>query len=255
MLGYVNPLPTPPAYVQPECLELLFRADENRSEPHVLILDEMNLSHPEQYLAPLLSAMEQEDRNDETGQTGGRIPLHSEEEIMDPELFIDYPGNLVIIGTVNMDETTMGISDKVLDRAFTLEFWEINPEEWFDKNEKEWGAIKDDQKAILDLLNNLYKELFDTRRHFGWRVIAEVIGFLRRYQEGHGSIDAAAVDKVIYAKVLPKLRGEDNEQFRVCLKACKGALMFRGESLKDCVKKVEHLENTLDATGSASFWR
>ena len=39
---------------------------------------------------------------------------------------IRYPGNLVIIGTVNMDETTHGISDKVLDRAFTIEFWDID---------------------------------------------------------------------------------------------------------------------------------
>ena len=257
LLGYVNPLQDPPAYVQPDCLKLLFRAGKKRSEPHVLILDEMNLSHPEQYLAPLLSAMEQEDRNDETGQTGGRIPLHSEEEIKDLARNIDYPGNLVIIGTVNMDETTMGISDKVLDRAFTLEFWEIKPEKWFEQNEEEWATIKDDYNALLDLLNELYGALSDTRRHFGWRVIAEVVGFLRRYKEGHGSIDATAVDKVIYAKVLPKLRGEDNKQFRECLAACKKALKFGAGAadLRFCVKKVEQLQRTLEATGSASFWR
>ena len=255
LLGYVNPLQDPPAYVQPDCLKLLFQAGKKRSEPHVLILDEMNLSHPEQYLAPLLSAMEQEDRNDETGQTGGRIPLHSEEKIKDPVKDIDYPGNLVIIGTVNMDETTMGISDKVLDRAFTLEFWDIKPNLWFEKNPTEWEPIKECKDDLLTLLVALHDALKGTRRHFGWRVIAEVVGFLRRYKEGGGEIDADAVDKVIYAKVLPKLRGEDNKQFRDCLAACKDALKFGDEFLKDCKRKVEHLEETLKATGSASFWR
>ena len=34
------------------------------------------------------------------------------------------PPNLKIVGTVNMDETTHGLSKKVLDRAFTLEMSE-----------------------------------------------------------------------------------------------------------------------------------
>ena len=36
------------------------------------------------------------------------------------------PKNLRIGGTVNMDETTHPFSDKVLDRAFTLEFWDVD---------------------------------------------------------------------------------------------------------------------------------
>ena len=82
----------------------------------------MNLSHPEQYLAPILSAMERE---------GGEIPLHGGDAgAYGVPQAISYPGNLVIIGTVNMDETTMGVSDKVLDRAFTLEFWDIDVGAW-----------------------------------------------------------------------------------------------------------------------------
>ena len=82
----------------------------------------MNLSHPEQYLAPILSAMELEH---------GSIELHSghADEYGIPTS-IHYPDNLVLIGTVNMDETTMGISDKVLDRAFTLEFWDVDVGRW-----------------------------------------------------------------------------------------------------------------------------
>ena len=109
-------------YIQTEFLRFLIRASENSTEPHVCILDEMNLSHPEQYLAPILSAMERVEAD---------IPLHGgdrNEYGVPPS--IRYPRNLVLIGTVNMDETTMGISDKVLDRAFTLEFWDIDVDAW-----------------------------------------------------------------------------------------------------------------------------
>ena len=81
----------------------------------------MNLSHPEQYLAPILSAME---------RVGGDIPLHGGGAEYRVPSSIAYPRNLVLIGTVNMDETTMGISDKVLDRAFTLEFWDVDVNAW-----------------------------------------------------------------------------------------------------------------------------
>ena len=68
-------------------------------------------------MAPLLSAME----------TGDAIQLHSAGDSLDgiPASLV-YPRNLVLIGTVNMDETTHGLSDKVLDRAFVLEFWEVD---------------------------------------------------------------------------------------------------------------------------------
>ena len=46
---------------------------------------------------------------------------------------IPWPSNLFIIGTVNMDETTYPFSDKVLDRAFTFEFWEADLKAWRDR--------------------------------------------------------------------------------------------------------------------------
>jgi len=113
LLGYVNPL-RGDSYISTPFLQFALRAERYPAQPHVAILDEMNLSHPEQYLAPLLSAME----------TGEPISLHTEGDTFDGvPSSLRYPSNLAIIGTVNMDETTHGLSDKVLDRAFTMEFW------------------------------------------------------------------------------------------------------------------------------------
>ncbi|MES9887332.1 MAG: hypothetical protein ABW140_11005, partial [Candidatus Sedimenticola sp. 6PFRAG1] len=120
LFGYINPL-MPDNYVRPPLLDFLLQAATHPDQAFTVILDEMNLSHPEQYFAPVLSAME----------SGERLRLHNEGDSFDgvPST-IPYPANVAFIGTVNMDETTHGISDKVLDRAFTLEFWDVDLDEY-----------------------------------------------------------------------------------------------------------------------------
>ena len=243
LLGYVNPLTG--NYTRTEFLNFLLDAEKNPGQPHVLILDEMNLSHPEQYFAPILSAMEIRE---------GEIPLHREdEEKLGVPTGVAYPSNLVIIGTVNMDETTMGISDKVLDRAFTLEFWDIAPEEWPGWDGCRLGEAE--KSKVRAILTEITDALSPARRHFGWRVIKEVVGFLEGCSRDSGiELSAeAALDQVIYAKVLPKLRGSDTGRFRDCLDATKRVLDQHG--LSRCAEKVEALKEDLEATGSCSFWR
>jgi hypothetical protein len=116
----------------------------------------MNLSHPEQYMAPLLSAME----------TGDSIQLHAEGDLFDgiPGV-LSYPANLVMIGTVNMDETTHGLSDKVLDRSFVLEFWGVDLDAY-----PRWGkrAISTDvESRSRQVLGALMTALAPARLHFG----------------------------------------------------------------------------------------
>ena len=204
----------------------------------------MNLSHPEQYLAPILSAMERED---------GDIPLHGgdgDKYGVPPS--IRYPRNLVLIGTVNMDETTMGISDKVLDRAFTFEFWDIDVDKW-----PGWEGAEINEStraAVKEVLSRLMDALSPARLHFGWRVIAEVVQFmqLRQAQSAELSVDDA-LDRVIYAKVLPKLRGDDSPRVRAALTESQTVLKER--SLERCARKVAELIQDLEETGSFRFWR
>ena len=243
LLGYVNPLTG--GYARTEFLNFLLEAAAKPDETHVLILDEMNLSHPEQYFAPILSAME---------IPGGEIPLHrGDPDELGVPTGVPYPKNLVIIGTVNMDETTMGISDKVLDRAFTLEFWDIEPGKW--PGWESCGLDEGEKAKVRDLLTVLTKTLSPARRHFGWRVIAEVVGFLegRSRDAGIEIGAAAALDQVVYAKVLPKLRGSDTPRFRKCLDETLATL--KGAGLDRCAAKVRGLREDLEATGSCSFWR
>ena len=242
LLGHVNPLRSD-EFVRPAFLELLLRAADRPAEPHFAILDEMNLSHVEQYLAPLLSAME----------TGDELDLHGrdEEDISGVPGQLPYPQNLVVIGTVNMDETTVGISDKVLDRAFTLEFWNVEVDQWpgWTKN-----TLGNGEALVRGTLKQLMASLSPARLHFGWRVIREVVGFVERATADGGSLDTtAALDRVIYAKVLPKLRGDDSARLREALAQCRKTLEGRG--LPDCARKVSEMESDLTETGSVRFWR
>ena len=241
LVGYVNPLRSE-NYVRTPFLDFLIRAADDPERPFVAILDEMNLSHPEQYLAPLLSAME----------SGAPIDLHREEDMLDGvPASIPYPANLALIGTVNMDETTHGLSDKVLDRAFTVEFWDIDLDAY-----PRWGARSlagDSEATVRALLGQLMAALRPARLHFGWRVVDDVLDFLQRAQESTLIQPADALDDIVYAKILPKLRGDDSPRFKQALTDCHGVLERHG--LQSSARKVADLLIDLQHTGTARFWR
>ena len=242
LLGYVNPLQSN-SYIRTPFLEFIITASENPEQPFTAVIDEMNLSRPEQYLAPILSAME----------TGEALTLHSEDESLDgvPST-VRYPNNLAIIGTVNMDETTHGISDKVLDRAFTIEFWDVDLTKY-----PSWGKrerVKEHEGKIRELLTGLMESLQPARLHFGWRVVDDVLDYIDRVIVDNADADVLAVlDDVVYAKILPKLRGDDSPRFREALKKTQETL--RESGLNNCVLKVRELSDDLESTGSARFWR
>ncbi|MET3465097.1 McrB family protein [Variovorax atrisoli] len=237
LLGHVSALHES-VYRTTPFLELLREASANPAQPYVAILDEMNLSHPEQYMAQLLSAMEVKEH----------VELHSlEGESQGVPQRILYPSNLVIIGTVNMDETTHGLSDKLLDRAFTMEFMHSAIGE-----HKDWGEGSDLPEPLRatakNVLVGLATALAPCRLNFGRRTEADVIGYLKM----RGANDTA-LDEAVYAKILPKLRGEDSRLFKTALTQCLDIL--RQHRLTACAKKVESLQQDLVDTGSARFWR
>ncbi|MCY4584289.1 MAG: hypothetical protein OXE50_16065 [Chloroflexi bacterium] len=242
LLGYANPLKDR-VYEQTSFLELLLHAADNPSACHVAVLDEMNLSHPEQYLAPILSAME----------TGDYVELHGHgDKFDDVPARIPYPGNFVLIGTVNMDETTMGLSDKVLDRAWTLEFWDIDVDAW--PGWRNSSLPDEDAETVGNTLIALMNALKPARLHFGYRTIKEVATFVE--QCGKLAPDwplTEALDRAVYAKVLPKLRGDDSGRVRRAFESSQREL--KRLNLSESSAKVAELIEDLDTMGSARFWR
>lgn len=109
-------------FYESEFLQAIYRAStpHYRETPFIIVLDEMNLSHPEQYFADLLSALEQD-------QNRQRLVLMTAAVDPAPSLLAEggtkmpIPPNAWFIGTANHDETTKDFADKTYDRAHVME--------------------------------------------------------------------------------------------------------------------------------------
>lgn len=174
LLGFYNIITKD--YQKTAALNLIRGANDNDKSPYFLVLDEMNLSHVERYFADFLSAMESEDP----------IPLHSNEDTdIPPEL--EIPNNLLVIGTVNVDETTYMFSPKVLDRANTIEFETYPANDYMlsdYNNEKMEGNVKYLENPLSDpetrkfTVNDLKERLKDVKidaNDYLWDVLADEI--------------------------------------------------------------------------------
>lgn len=231
LLGYRNPITG--EYVQTDALRLLLDATAGPDEPFILILDEMNLARVEYYFSDFLSAME---------LTGGAISLYAdttdiEEAAPDVPPRLQFPPNVLVIGTVNIDETTFMFSPKVLDRANVLVFNDVDVQRFFAlggeaasstfrlasgdldpavfaaraaANAQALQAARGFQpfsEAIIEVFSLLESE----GRHFGYRVLTEITTFVGLALElVDGSDESAwrtAFDLQLVQKVLPKLSG------------------------------------------------
>ena len=142
LIGYVSRVSGEPVYVAGDFLKFVAKAWEEPDLPYFLCLDEMNLAPVEQYFAEYLSVVESRKTDGEGNITTDPLlknvsaqwywnlcsELSSDEELREQfrDEGISIPQNLIVVGTVNMDETTFSFSRKVLDRAMTIEMNEVD---------------------------------------------------------------------------------------------------------------------------------
>lgn len=144
LIGYVSRVSGEPVYVAGDFLKFVAKAWEEAEDgiPYFLCLDEMNLAPVEQYFAEYLSVIESRKADSDGNITTDPILKKSKEDwyrVLTSELTDDddlrnrflkdgicIPQNLIVVGTVNMDETTFSFSRKVLDRAMTIEMNEVD---------------------------------------------------------------------------------------------------------------------------------
>ncbi len=245
LLGYFSALRAEPTFQAEPALQLILRAAEDPARPYFLILDEMNLARVERYMAPLLSAME----------TGQPISLHTHDApVSGVPARVPWPENLFIAGTVNMDESTHAFSDKVLDRAFTLEFWEVDLARYFDQ-QREARPHGPRFEHIERFLCDLNAALRPARRHFGYRTAREVVLFVERAAEltGEPAQDQRmALDQAVMARVLPRVRGEDSPILRLALDNAR--VLCEDMGLVQSAERLEMLQDRLMSVGMTRFW-
>jgi hypothetical protein len=129
---------------------------------------------------------------------------------------IAYPENLVIIGTVNVDETTFSFAPKVLDRAFVLEFTDVYLDNYLKKLEEKEKEKRNNFKVgekFRNFVGSLHKILKEKNMHFGYRVIKEMLEFLNKTGEKDADFDF-----LLKSKILPKLHGTEEQVGDILIK-------------------------------------
>ena len=118
ILGFFNEFSN--TYSETDFLIELYHANYNPDELHFFVLDEMNISRVEYYFADLLSVLEypKEDWKLKVMQ----LPYDFVPPMKLENGAIQSPTNSYFVGTANKDDSTFTITDKVYDRAITMEF-------------------------------------------------------------------------------------------------------------------------------------
>lgn len=237
LLGYYNPLterfqPTP-------TLRMLLRAAADPANPYFICLDEMNLARPEYYLAPILSALETTEHTLDLGIPAEVAQAATGETLRNP---IRLPLNVHLIGTVNVDESTFTLSDKLLDRANVIELTAVDLDTWRTHYRGNFDS------AAWNLLVALQPILAAAGQPFGYRAVEEI----GRYLEGAAGVlePATALDLQIKQKLLPKLRGEATPRFRQALRDLNALL----EPYPQSAAKVRAMLERLEREGYTDFY-
>ena len=218
-------------FIPGKLLDYIAAAKTNPNKPYILCLDEMNLARVEYYLSEFLSVIE-------TRKTeGDKIvsePLISERDYgKDSDKkkeygTIGFPENLYIVGTVNMDETTFPFSKKVLDRANTIEFDDVNlisdPPEHTEETESlkrisndflktEYLLLRDCEDSwnlvteVCEELQKINDILREANAHVGYRVRDEIVFYMLNNKKTGLLKGNEPMDLEILQKILPRIQG------------------------------------------------
>ena len=291
LIGYVSRVSGKAEYVAGEFLKFIAKAWEDTETPYFLCLDEMNLAPVEQYFAEYLSVIESRKNHEDGTVTTDPIlekadeewyfnltaSLTSDEDIRKQfnEEGISIPQNLIVVGTVNMDETTFSFSRKVLDRAMTIEMNEVDLHGGLTKRHESIGKlgnaefvgsavegvdVYNDYTDVCDIalgylqkVNDVlegtpFKVAYRTRNEF----LLYVVNNLPYCKDENGNdleqgyVIARALDEITSMKVLSRIEGDDT-------KVSDKLLDNLSKAIEDGLKTVSGEENTVKSISLAKL--
>lgn len=308
LIGYVSRVSGTPVYVIGDFLRFITQAWENLDIPYFLCLDEMNLAPVEQYFAEFLSVIESRKSNEDGTITTDPILKKSTEDwyrVLTAELTggnetlrnqfleegITIPQNLIVMGTVNMDETTFSFSRKVLDRAMTIEMNEVDLYAGLDSKYERIGKLNSDMligtavegvdvyadneevcnkvlsylQAVNDVLNGTpFKIAYRTRNEFLLYVVNNLPYNLdeKGNEFSEDEVIAIALDEITSMKILSRIEGDDTKIKHSLLESLittieAQLLILTGEEKKIesiSVAKLKEMKERLTLSGYTSFW-
>lgn len=212
LYGYFNEFTK--KYTETDFLRSIYEANFYR-DPHMLILDEMNIARVEYYFAEMLSILEMPRKeewnvdivtavwdNDPVLIEGGSIPI---------------PDNVWFVGTINNDDSTFAVADKVYDRAIPIDLdsradaFECDPVPpvtvTTDHLNKLFAEAKEQYHISDEMLNKLEDMnaylIKNFRLAFGNRIMKQIGDFVPCFI-ACGGTETQAVDFIVAKKVLRK---------------------------------------------------
>lgn len=266
LIGYVSRVSGEPVFVAGDFLKFVARAWEEPDVPYFLCLDEMNLAPVEQYFAEYLSVVESR-KADGTGNIITdpilkkskedwyrvlTIELTNDDEVRNRFLEdgICIPQNLIVVGTVNMDETTFSFSRKVLDRAMTIEMNEVDLEGGLESRHERigklgaaeligtavegvdvYGKYKEVCDTAISFLQKINEKLEGTPFKIAYRTRNEVLLYVVNnlpYNQIEGDdeniyiqefVIARALDEITNMKILSRIEGDVTKVSETFLKS------------------------------------
>lgn len=255
LIGYVSRIDGV-RYVVGPFLKFMVKAIQDPNTPYFLCLDEMNLAPVEQYFAEFLSVVESR-KVDKDGNvvTDPLVDYSSTEEYKSliDQLFCDdaerkayltevggkrltIPQNLIVVGTVNMDETTFSFSRKVLDRAMTIEMNEVDLMAGLTNRHENIGKIEFDDiigkavegvdvyaahegvcKKAIEYLESINATLDKTPFKVAYRTRNELLLYVvnnlswKTDDELEDFVIARALDEITCMKILTRIEGDETK--------------------------------------------
>jgi hypothetical protein len=173
-----------------------------------VVLDELNLARVEFYFSDVLSSIE----------TGESLQLHSQgvplegSNGMAVPSALPIPPNLYIAGTINIDETTNAVSDKVLDRAIVIDMSNVDLPGFLARLVDREPGLKNARAACEANLVAVQEMMAKHGLGFGYRVAEEVVRY-HAFGAAHlGAGTTSVEDDLMVQKILVKLRGDDRQR-------------------------------------------
>ncbi len=230
LIGYFNDFAK--NYSETEFLVGLYHGNYNPDMIHLYVLDEMNISRVEYYFADFLSVLEYP-----TSEWKLQI-MQLPYDFVPPAKLLDgviqIPENSYFVGTANKDDSTFTISDKVYDRAITIDFDNRNtPFEVKEDVEK----IRLSHSKLQELIKNAkaqtenhmseadFEKLFKVTDYiyeqfdltFGNRILNQINQIIPVYVACGGKKEEA-LDFLLSRKVISKLEGRFEEYVKGALR-------------------------------------
>lgn len=303
VVGFQSNIPIPHYEFTP-FVDFVVKAWCHENTPFFLCLDEMNLAPVEEYFAEFLSAIESrsigEDSEYETdpiikpfdsfgSELAGKMMHHfvemgydlpKEVETRLREKGLTLPKNLIVMGTVNMDETTFSFSRKVLDRAMSIEMNEVDYDGFIEGRTEynvpiltEKNSLfvnrpilaqevknKIESQKVIDFLKGVNDILDGTPFKLGYRAANEAILYVAADKVVGADNLNAALDDFTLMKILSRIEGDnsklvtkDGEKLLDELNTYLRGVFGTEESSKS-LAKLDNMIKTLNRDHFVSFW-